>query len=42
MANTTYSSELFRPQGSSVLQILRELFAATPLAIFLRALKSGR
>lgn len=42
MANTTYSSELFRPHSASISQILREVFAATPLAIFLSALKQGR
>jgi hypothetical protein len=42
MAHTTYSSHLFRPRGASLGQLLRELYAATPLAILLRALHQVR
>jgi hypothetical protein len=41
MSNTTYAPS-YRPQTSPVAELLRELFAATPLAILLAALKSGR
>jgi hypothetical protein len=39
MSNTTYAPT-YRPQTSSVAELLRELFAATPLGIVLAALKS--
>lgn len=42
MSNTTYSSELFRPQNTTLAELLRELFAATPLGIFIAALRSTR
>jgi hypothetical protein len=39
MSNTTYAPT-YRPQTSPVAELLRELFAATPLGILLAALKS--
>ena len=41
-SNATYSSNAFRPQSSSFSQFVRELFAATPLGIFIAALKGRR
>ena len=42
MSHTTYASGLLRPQTSSLTELLRELFKATPLAIFIAALQQGR
>jgi hypothetical protein len=39
MSNTTYAPT-YRPQTSPAAELLRELFAATPLGILLAALKS--
>lgn len=41
MSNTTYAPA-YRPQATPVAELLRELFAATPLGILLAALKNGR
>lgn len=42
MTNATYSARAFRPQGSSFAELVRELFAATPLGIFIAAFKGQR
>lgn len=42
MSNATYSSTAFRPHGSPIAKFVRELFAATPLAIFIAAIKAAR
>ena len=42
MSNPTYTPSAFRPHSSPVAEFLRELFAATPLGIFLAAIKAGR
>lgn len=42
MSNATYSSHAFRPQSSSFAEFVRELFAATPLGIFIAAFKGQR
>ena len=42
MSNTTYTSATFKPvDQNSVSAVLRELFQATPLYIFLTAAKSA-
>lgn len=41
MSNVVYSSRTFQPQRSSFTELVRELFAATPLGIFIAAF-SGR
>jgi hypothetical protein len=41
--HTTLHSKSFKPTPLlGATQVLRDLFAATPLAIFIHALKSGR
>ncbi len=42
MSNPTFSSRAFRPQSSPIAEFVRELFAATPLAIFIAAIKAER
>jgi hypothetical protein len=41
MSNTTYAPS-YRPQSSPLVELLREMFAATPLGILLAALASKR
>ncbi len=42
MSNTTYTSATFKPVGqNSIGAVLRELFQATPLYIFVTAAKSA-
>ena len=42
MSNTTYTSATFKPVGeNSASTVLRELFRATPLYIFVTAAKSA-
>jgi hypothetical protein len=41
MSNATYAPS-YRPQTSPLAQLLREMFAATPLGILLAAFKQGR
>lgn len=41
MSNTTYAPS-YRAQTSPIAELLRELFAATPLGIMLAAFKAGR
>jgi len=38
----TYASGLIRPQTDSLVELLREMFKATPLAIFIAAFRQGR
>jgi len=42
MSNTTTASWQSVSQPSSVLSLLKEAFAATPLGLVLAAIKSGR
>lgn len=42
MSHATYHSQAFRPQTSPIVEFLRELFAATPLGIFIAAIRSAR
>jgi hypothetical protein len=42
MSDTTYASRVFRLQSSPLLDLLCEMYAATPLAIFLAALREAR
>jgi hypothetical protein len=41
MSNTTYAPA-YRPQTSPLAELVREVFAATPLGILLAAFKQGR
>jgi hypothetical protein len=40
MSNTTYPSPAFKPVAPATLELLRSLFKATPLYIFMTALKA--
>ena len=42
MSNTAYSSLRVKPANPAVLDLLRELFKATPLYLFAMALKDAR
>ena len=42
MSNATYPSRTFRPQSPPIAEFVRELFAATPLGIFIAAIKAAQ